>query len=86
MLAEHPADGMEGLVPREALALQARQRARHGLELFGELILDDDLEAGLEPGVGQFDPRGAVECLDEGDAGLRIERQPLLRIGGRSGS
>ncbi|MEY6430794.1 hypothetical protein ABC977_00045 [Thioalkalicoccus limnaeus] len=62
-------------MPRKALALQARQRQRHGRDLLGEPVLDDDLDAGIDRGVGSRDRCGAVTCLDKGDARRLIARR-----------
>lgn len=51
MLRENGANGVERIVPGQALCLEARHRPDHRRKVLGDLVFDNHMEGRMEVGV-----------------------------------
>jgi len=66
------------VVPRETLGGESSDGSNDGLDVFGNLVFNDCMENSMSLQVGQLDLGSAVVFLNKPNAGLFIERKPLL--------
>ena len=87
MPRQHGPDRVEGLVAREPLLPQALESARHGRRIReGELILDHRVEQGMDPLTEPLNAGLAMVALNQANPLALVQGQPVLGVGGCSGS
>ena len=79
VIGNHRPDGVERIVPREALLHEASHCTDHWLKALGDLIFDDGVERSVRCVVRNVLSRSAVVRLRKLDAVLLVKRKPLGR-------
>src|SRR5258708_1955347 len=81
ILDEDRADGVDGLVPVEAFADETVRRLLHGIFVAkGDLILDDDMDHGVQTRLRRARLHPSMIVRYESEALIFAEREPLLRV------
>jgi hypothetical protein len=80
VFGEDRSNGVNGFVAGQASRHETSHCVNDGLEVLGDLVLNDCMENSVRLQIGQLDACNAVMFFREVDSSLFVERKPLLWV------